>query len=161
MGQSSRNRSDRTKNLVGFLVGDVRYAVEILRVREIINPLPIVALPHAPQSVLGVADHRGMVVPILDLRRRFGLPPLDATRRTKWILVEGDGRTVGLVVDGVTEVFGAGPDQQRAVPRLGSGDEARGIGAVFAAQDGLWFVIDVDRVSAPAQEVDVPEGMSA
>ncbi|MCB9618766.1 MAG: purine-binding chemotaxis protein CheW [Sandaracinus sp.] len=161
MGQTSRNRSDRTKNLVGFVVGEVRYAVEILRVREIINPLGVVELPHAPPSVLGVADHRGMVVPVLDLRRRFGLPPVAATRRTKWILVEGDGRTVGLVVDAVTEVFGAGVEQQRAVPRLGSGDEARGIAAVFATAEGLWFVIDVDRVAAPAQAVDVPEAMPA
>lgn len=157
MGQASRHRNDRTKNLVGFCVGDVRYAVEILRVREIINPLPIVALPHAPPSVLGVADHRGLVVPVLDLRRRFGLPPEAPSRRTKWIVVEGDGRAVGLVVDAVTEVFGAGVDQQREVPRLGSGDEARGIAAVFATSEGLWFVIDVDRVAAPAQTIEMPE----
>ena len=80
-----RHRSDRSKNLVGFVVGDVRYAVDILRVREIINPLPIVALPHAPPAVLGVADHRGLVIPIVDLRRRFGLEPNQTTRRTKWI----------------------------------------------------------------------------
>ncbi|MCU0673206.1 MAG: chemotaxis protein CheW [Myxococcota bacterium] len=156
MGQSSRHRNDRTKNLVGFCVGDVRYAVEILRVREIINPLSIVPLPHAPPSVLGVADHRGLVVPVLDLRRRFGLAPEAPTRRTKWIIVESDGRAVGLVVDAVTEVFGAGVDQRRDVPRLGSGDEARGIAAVFATSEGLWFVIDVDRVAAPAQALDVP-----
>ncbi|HJL32604.1 MAG TPA: chemotaxis protein CheW, partial [Polyangiaceae bacterium LLY-WYZ-15_(1-7)] len=74
MVDATRQRSDRSKNLVGFQVGDVRYAVDILRVREIINPLPLVELPHAPPSVLGVADHRGEVVPVLDLRRRFGLP---------------------------------------------------------------------------------------
>ena len=48
-------RTDRTKNLVGFVVGEVRYAVDILRVREIINPLPVVALPHAPPAIVGVA----------------------------------------------------------------------------------------------------------
>ena len=55
MADSAARRGDRTKNLVGFQVGDVRYALEILRVREIINPLPTVALPHAPKVVLGVA----------------------------------------------------------------------------------------------------------
>src|SRR5687767_5938994 len=101
-------RGDRTKNLVGFLVGDVRYAVDILRVREIINPLPVVPLPHAPPVVVGVADHRGQVVPVIDLRRRFGLPLIEITRRTKWIIVRAGERASGLVVDAVTDVFGAG-----------------------------------------------------
>ena len=76
----SQRRADRTKNLVGFLVGDVRYAVDILRVREIINPLGVVPLPHAPPVVVGVSDHRGQVVPVIDLRKRFGLPSAEATR---------------------------------------------------------------------------------
>ncbi len=75
----STSRRDRMKNLVGFLVGDVRYAVDILKVREIINPLDIVELPQSPSSVVGVADHRGEVVPIVDLRARFGLPSAEPT----------------------------------------------------------------------------------
>lgn len=156
----ARLRSDRNKNLVGFLVGDVRYAVEILRVREIINPLEVVGLPHAPSTVIGVADHRGEVVPVIDLRRRFGLPAITQTRRTKWIIVELAGRSVGLAVDAVTDVFGATTEAQRDVPRLGAGDESRGIGAVFATPQGLVFVVDVDRVAEAAHEVDVPAALS-
>ena len=91
-----RSRTDRTKNLVGFVVGDVSYAIDILRAREIINPLPMVALPHAPPAVAGVADHRGEVVPVLDLRRRFELPRLEASSRTKWVIVEVQSRSVAL-----------------------------------------------------------------
>ena len=109
MDSSTRQRLDRSKNLVGFLLGDVSYAVEIASVREIINPLPVVELPHAPPAVIGVCDHRGEVVPIVDLRARFGLASADTTRRTKWIIVRFDERSVGLVVDSVTDVFGAGP----------------------------------------------------
>ena len=151
----STTRRDRMKNLVGFLVGDVRYAVDILKVREIINPLPIVELPQSPPAVLGVADHRGEVVPIVDLRTRFGLASADATRRTKWIVVMLEDRSVGLVVDAVTDVFGEGVDALRAVPKLSSGDRARGISAVYARDDGLTFVIDVDVIAEPTQEVDV------
>ena len=161
MVDATRQRSDRSKNLVGFQVGDVRYAVDILRVREIITPLPLVELPHAPPSVLGVADHRGEVVPVLDLRRRFGLPATAPTRRTKWIVVELEDRSAGLVVDSVTDVFGAGPTEQRGVPKLGTGDEARGIAAVYATGGGLTFVIDVDRVAAPAEAIDVPTALEA
>ena len=62
---SSRHHNDQAKNLVSFLVGDVRYAVEIARVREIVNPLATVQLPHAPAEVVGVADHRGDVLPVV------------------------------------------------------------------------------------------------
>ncbi len=150
-----RNRVDRTKNLVGFVVGHVSYAVDILRVREIINPLPLVELPHAPPVVVGVADHRGQVVPVIDLRRRFGLEAVPKTRHTKWIIVELEDRAVGLVVDAVTDVFGTGEPDQREVPQLGVGDAARGISAVYAYEGTLVFVIDVDRVAAPAEMVDI------
>ena len=152
-----RHRTDRSKNLVGFVVGDVRYAVDILRVREIINPLPIVTLPHAPPAVLGVADHRGLVIPIVDLRRRFGLEPAAPTRRTKWIVVQVDGRAVGLVVDAVTDVFGAAETDQRDAPELGAGDAARGILAVYKYDAALVFVLDIDRVAAPAEVIDVAD----
>lgn len=150
-----RRGSDRDKNLVGFLIGDVHYAVDIQRVKEIIRPLPLVALPHPPPAVIGVADHRGEVVPVLDVRRRFGLPPTEQTRRTKWLLVVMPGRTVGLVVDAVSDVFAAGEEDQRSVPSIGMGDAARGITAVFGHRGSLVFVLDVDRIGAAAELVDV------
>ncbi|MFO0692297.1 MAG: chemotaxis protein CheW [Polyangiales bacterium] len=153
--ESSSRRGDRTKNLVGFQVGDVRYAVEIFRVREIINPLPFVVLPHAPKVVLGVADHRGEVVPVIDLRPRFGLPQVPNTRKSRWIIVRTKAGSVGLAVDAVTDVFGTATEGQRNVPDLGAGDEARGIQAVFMHNRQLVFVIDVDKVAAPAEVVDV------
>lgn len=150
-----RRGGDRDKNLVGFLIGDVHYAIDIQRVKEIIRPLPLVTLPHPPPAVVGVADHRGEVVPVLDVRRRFGLPPVAGTRRTKWLLVVMPGRTVGLVVDAVTDVFAAGDEDARSVPAIGIGDAARGITAVFGHRGTLVFVLDVDRIGAAAELVDV------
>jgi purine-binding chemotaxis protein CheW len=141
-----RQRHDPSKNLVGFVVGDVEYAVEIARVREIANPLPLVALPHAPGSVVGVADYRGEVVPVVDLRTRFGLTSVPATRRTKWIVVDVVGRAVALVVDGVTEVFGTGGAQLRPAPPLGGGEDLRGIAGVGNHGAALIFVLDVARL---------------
>jgi purine-binding chemotaxis protein CheW len=151
----ARRRSSRDKNLVGFTIADVHYAVEILRVREIIRPLELVPLPHAPPAVLGVADYRGEVVPVLDVRRRFGLPSAAPTRRTKWIVVELGARLAGLVVDSVTEVFGKTEQDRRNLPELGVGDSARGISAVYPYEGSLVFVIDVDRVAAAAEVLDV------
>jgi purine-binding chemotaxis protein CheW len=136
-------RPDPQKSLVGFVVGDVAYAVPIDHVREIVNPLPITELPHAPPTIAGVADHRGEIVPVVELRVRFGLPTLADPRRAKWILIDVTGRGVALCVDRVTEVFGTAGADLKPAPALGSGDELRGIAGVVSRQDGLTFILDV------------------
>jgi purine-binding chemotaxis protein CheW len=136
-------RPDPRKSLVGFVVGDVSYAVPIDHVREIVNPLPITELPHAPPTIAGVADHRGEIVPVVELRVRFGLPPLMEPRRAKWILIDVNGRGVALCVDRVTEVFGTAGADLKPAPALGSGDDLRGIAGVVSRQEGLTFILDV------------------
>ncbi len=141
-----RQRHDPSKNLVGFVVGDVEYAVEIARVKEIANPMPLVPLPHAPGAVVGVSDYRGEVVPVVDLRTRFGLNVAPATRRTKWIIVDVAGRLVALVVDAVSEVFGTAGAELRPPPSLGGGEDLRGIAGVSNHGAALIFVLDTSRL---------------
>lgn len=175
-----RQRHDPTKNLVGFLVGDVAYAVRIETVREILNPLSIVELPRAPLAVRGVAAFRGEVVPVIDLRVRFALDAAPIPTKRKWIVVDvapkpklvahepappaPAGRFVALVVDSVTEVFGTGGEEIRPAPPLGSGDDLRGIEGVAAydGPGGLVFVLDVRAFSALAEAVarDLPPSSS-
>ena len=85
----------------------------------------------------------------------FGLAAAPDLQRTKWILVELAGRTVGLAVDGITGVLAASEVDHRPPPALGIGDTARGISSVIAHASGLVFVLDLDRVAAIAQVVDV------
>jgi purine-binding chemotaxis protein CheW len=152
-----QQRHDPSKNLVGFVVGDVQYAVPIARVREIANPLEVVALPHAPRAVCGVADYRGEVVPVVELRERFGLPPSLRTRKTKWIVIDvgarvadvmegASHRVVAIVVDAVTDVFGTGGAELRPAPSLGGGDDVRGIAGVTHREGTLVFVLDTSRL---------------
>jgi purine-binding chemotaxis protein CheW len=141
-----RHRHDPSKSLVGFIVGDVHYAVPIARVKEIANAMDIVALPHAPREVVGVADYRGDVVPVVDLRTRFGLPVAETTRKSKWIVVDVAGRSTALVVDAVTDVFGTGGAELRPTPMLGSGDDLRGIDGVTTYQGAMVFVLDTLRL---------------
>jgi purine-binding chemotaxis protein CheW len=153
----ARHRHDPSKDLVGFLVGDVMYAVRIEVVREIVNPLAVVDLPRAPATVKGVADYRGEVVPVVDLRERFGLPPVAASRKTKWIVLDVGprrpalaggpmaapaARYAALVVDAMTEVFGLAGGELRPAPPLGAGDDARGIEGVTTLGSRLVFVLD-------------------
>jgi purine-binding chemotaxis protein CheW len=140
-----RHRTDAHKNLVGFIVGDVHYAIDIGRVREIVNPLDLTPLPHTPMEVAGVSDHRGEVVPVIDLRTRFGLPSKDAERGTKWILITLQDHVVGLMVDAVTEVFGSRDDEIRPTPDVGGNRDLRGISGVTRHDGKLTFVLDTMR----------------
>lgn len=142
---SDKQRPDPQKSLVGFVVGDVAYAVPISTVKEIVNPVQLTELPHTPRAVAGVADHRGEVVPIVDLRIRFGLARSSDPRKGKWILVDVEGKTVGLAVDRVTEVFGTGGADLRSPPNLGGGEDVRGILGVTTYDGVLTFVLDVSR----------------
>jgi purine-binding chemotaxis protein CheW len=154
-----RQRHDPSKSLVGFLIGDIRYAVPIRVVREIANPLPIVSLPHSPPEILGVANYRGEVIPVLDMRSRFGLKPAPASRKSKWIVVgpatspAESGQPSGLAalaVDAVTDVFGTGGAKLSPAPPLGGGEERRGIAGVTSFDGDMVFVLDTLAFSEAA-----------
>jgi len=150
----SRPRHDPLKNLVAFVIGDVNYAFSIDCVREIVNPLQVIELPSSPTAVAGVADYRGDVVPVIDLRVRFGLPPVTVTRRTKWILVEVGRKLVAVIVDAVTDVFGTGGAELRPAPPLGSGDDVRGIAGVTNFAELMVFVLDPNRFAGITDALD-------
>jgi purine-binding chemotaxis protein CheW len=91
--------------LVVFDLANEHYGVEIAAVEGIIKMQAITAVPRAPEFVEGVTNLRGKVLPIIDLRKRFGLAQSDAGQDTRIVVVEMDGQTVGMVVDGVSEVL--------------------------------------------------------
>jgi purine-binding chemotaxis protein CheW len=156
--QFSPKRGARTpvqKSLVAFVVGEVRYALDISQVREIVTPLPLTLLPHLPGGLAGVADHRAEVVPIVDLRARFAIAPRAApSKKTKWILVEVARRTVGLMVDDVMGVLRVQADDFRVAPDLGGGEQSRGIASVTTYDGDLIFVLDLTRFEKLAESFD-------
>ena len=156
---STQRQEGVFEKLVGFRIGEVAYAVPIHAVREIVNPIPLTALPHLPDTIAGVVDHRGEVVAVVDLRARFGLPPAPVSRRAKWILVDVEGRTVGLVVDQVTDVFATAEVALRPPPKLGGGDDQRGIAGVTAHQQEMVFVLDVESFRALVLAVGEPNAL--
>jgi purine-binding chemotaxis protein CheW len=152
---SKRARSAQQRSLVAFVVGDVRYAIDIAHVREIVTPLPLTLLPHTPGGLAGVADHRAEVVPIVDLRARFALPQrTEASKKIKWILVDVAKRTVGLIVDDVLDVLPVPVGDFRPAPELGGGEQARGIANVVTHEGELVFVLDLARFEKLAESFD-------
>jgi purine-binding chemotaxis protein CheW len=145
---TTKARQDPRKNLVGFVVGTVHYAIDIWRVREIVQPLVLTPLPFTHPSIVGVADHRGEVVPVIDLRLQFG-EPTESNRKTKWILIQALDRTMGAV----TGPCGVAEEQMRPPPALGGGEHRRGIAAVTSHQGRMVFVIGpslIEEIIEPA-----------
>ncbi|HUL59682.1 MAG TPA: chemotaxis protein CheW [Anaeromyxobacteraceae bacterium] len=115
-------QADPIVQLCTFRVAGEDYAVDIMRVREIIPPRPVTRVPRAVAFVEGVVRLRGEVVPVVDLRRRLGFPPEPPTRKTKLVLVRVGPSTLALVVDEVCEVLRVPRSEIRAAPPLpGSG----------------------------------------
>jgi purine-binding chemotaxis protein CheW len=145
------------KNLVGFEVGGVLYAIDIYKVREIVRPSVTLPLPHLPETVVGVVDHRGDVVPIIDLRTRFAVAQSGRDRDARWIIVNRADRLLGLAVDRVTEVFGTLEADARALPKVASGEGLRAIRGAYAHAGRLVFVLDVDVLTQVADRIVLPE----
>lgn len=122
--------------LCTFRVGGEDYAIDIMRVREIIPPLPVTPVPRAPPFVEGVIRLRGDVIPVLDVRRRLGLDVQPPNRKTKVLIVKVAGRRLGLVVDEVTEVVRIPRAEIRPAPALVDGHGSRFFLGVCGGEGG-------------------------
>jgi len=148
--------------LCTFRIGGEDYAVDIMRVKEIIQPLPITPVPRAPDFVEGVIRLRGDVIPVVDVRQRFGLPPAAATKKTKFLVVQVAGRRLALVVDEVCEVLRLARGEIRPPPPLvglegprfflgvcGGGDAAAGRRGAAAGR--MRLLLNVKALLEPAR----------
>lgn len=96
---------EETMELIGFKLGAEEYALDLLTIKEIIRPISPTVIPRTPAFVKGVISLRGTMVPILDLRNRFGLPESPAGRRTRYLVVGLGQGLLGMIVDDVTGVI--------------------------------------------------------
>lgn len=134
-----------------FRLASEAYGLEILQVREIIGVLPMTRVPNKPDSVRGVINLRGRVIPVLDLRRKFGLPVAEVTEQSVIIVVqlsrpEGP-MTLGLLVDEVLEVLKLAKDHIESQPTYGSGsDRAEFIRGIGKTEQQVVFLVDLDKV---------------
>jgi purine-binding chemotaxis protein CheW len=154
---TDRFRRDQYRSLVGFVVGDVAYAVPTSCVREITTPSHVTELPHLPRGVIGVFEHRGQVVPIIDLRTCFDVRPHVAEGRTQWIIVEVTNHKIGLCVNRVTGVFEVGFGGLKPVPELGKTIDLRNLVGVASHADRLTFVLDIAAFRTYTLDVPLPE----
>ena len=150
----ARDRVELTQ-LVAFGVADGDYAVDIMRIKEIINPVAVTPMPKAPPFIEGVIELRGTILPLIDVRKRFDLAPLPPTRATKFLIVSvdvGEQRIiVGLVVDRVSEPLRVARADIKPAPRLSVSERAFFTGVV-AHHGKMLMVLDVDAILSSAEK---------
>jgi purine-binding chemotaxis protein CheW len=132
--------------LVGFRLADEEYGLEITKVQEIILPCEFTRIPYAPRYVKGLINLRSTVLPIIDLRLRFALPSQQITDDTRIIVVTALGRTVGIVVDSVTEVLQFTRDRIVPPPPVIAGLGRDYIMGLAQLDGRLLILLDVDRI---------------
>ncbi len=144
-----------------FRLGDDLYAIDIMRIREIIRPQKLSGLPKAHDFVEGVINLRGTVIPIIDLRKRFDLPHRDIDRTTRLLIVSVTGQQLGLVVDDVTEVITIPVRDIKPPPPVVKGVGADYLIGVCLADDSLVMLLNIDRIltAGEAEELGRLEGL--
>ena len=150
--------ADREGKYLTFSLADEEYGIGILMIREIIGMMPITAVPQTPDFVKGVINLRGKVIPVVDLRLRFGMDEIDYTERTCIIVVEIAGqagtRQMGIVVDAVSEVLNIKADEIEDTPTFGTKLDMDYILGMAKMEGGVKILLDIDRVLS-AEEVAV------
>lgn len=137
---------DEIIQLVSFNIGEEEFGVNILKVQEINKLVQITKVPNAPVFVEGVINLRGKVIPIIDLRTRLGMEKKDHDKNTRIIVVEIEKRTIGFVVDSVSEVLRIPKGITEPPPELVAGIEADYITAVAKLENRLLIMLDLDRI---------------
>lgn len=143
--------------LACFRVGDVYYALDILRIREIIRPQKLTPIPRAPEFVEGVINLRGAVIPVIDLRKRFGLAGSGNDRKTRVIICALTGRLVGLVVDEVAEVRRYTRQEIQPAPHYLKGRGAELFLGVGRRNDDLVMVLDLERILTSDERLNLDQ----
>jgi len=142
-----------------FRLGMDLYAVDIMRIKEIIKPQKISGLPRAPRFVEGVINLRGMVIPVVDLRKRFDIPQIEETSLTRFLIVKVAAQLIALVVDDVTEVVTVELRDIKPPPRLERGGVDRTLIGVCLVNGEMVLLLNLDEILSSEEKNQLSGGV--
>jgi purine-binding chemotaxis protein CheW len=150
VSEQTKTLQDKEGKYLTFALGSEEYGLEILKVREIIGFMEITAVPQTPAYVKGVINLRGQVIPVIDLRSKFGMQTADVTDETCIIVVEicQNGRkfSTGIVVDHVQEVLDIDGENIEEAPQFGASVDTDFILGMGKVGDSVKILLDIDKV---------------
>ncbi len=137
---------DKDLQVVGFRIGDETFGVHISTVREIVRVPEITAVPNAPDYIEGVINLRGKIIPVVDLRKRFGAKDVEPNKKNRILVVEIETRIVGLIVNSASEVLKIPPSEVVAPSSMFQDDEASYVTGVGKLNGRLVILLDIGKI---------------
>ncbi len=159
----SVNEIKDTTQFLTFTLGDDVFAIDVIMSREILDVCDVTRVPQTPDYMLGVINLRGSVVPVINMRLKFGMEPVEQSRESCIVVVEVevDGETVvvGALVDSVREVLDLEPSQIEPPPRLGTRLKTEFIKGMGSLDDRFVIILDMNRIFS-TEELALVQGLS-
>jgi len=151
-----------TRQYLTFQLGEEIFAIDVSNVREILEFTTVTKVPQTPEFMRGVINLRGSVVPVLDMRLKFGMSITEKTVNTCIIVVEvsfeGETTIIGALVDSVQEVFELEPDQIEPAPKIGTQLRTEFIRGMGKRDDQFIIILDADKVFS-SEELSIAQTM--
>jgi purine-binding chemotaxis protein CheW len=138
-----------------FSLGAEEYGIPILKVREIIGIVPVTPVPGTPAFMQGVINLRGKIIPVVDLRAKFGMPSQAASRETCIIVVRRQDVELGIVVDAVSEVRDVSANETEGMLDLGNEVSAEYFLGISKADGKVRLLLDIDRILSTEEVIDL------
>jgi purine-binding chemotaxis protein CheW len=150
MDQAIKVMAEKGGKYLSFSLAEEEYGIGILQIKEIIGMMNITVIPKTPEFVKGVINLRGKVIPVIDLRLKFGMEAIPYAERTCIIVVEIDGRTstmlIGIVVDSVSEVLNVRAENIEPAPAFGASLDTDYILGMAKMDSGVKILLDINKV---------------
>jgi purine-binding chemotaxis protein CheW len=134
-----------------FTLGGEEYGIDILKVQEIRSHEPCTRIAHAPDFIKGVINLRGVIVPIVDLRIKFGVGEAAFTPFTVVIILNIGHRVMGMVVDGVSDVIGLHAEQIKAAPEMGAAIDTRYLMGLGTVEERMIILVDIEHLMSSSE----------
>src|SRR5689334_6372532 len=148
---TTRRADNPVIQLVGFRLDNEDYAIAITKIQEIILMKPITRIPQVPDFIEGLINLRGSVIPVINLRKRFGLAPRELDDETRTIVVNVHDKTVGCIVDAVTQVMRISRDQIQPPPLGVLAVNHQYLAGLAKLDDRLMIILDIDKLFEPEE----------
>jgi purine-binding chemotaxis protein CheW len=159
MKVAATNQVQESQQFLTFLLEEQEYGLEIFKIREIRGYAPITPIPNVPAHVRGVMNLRGTVLPVIDLRMKFHLPQVEYNKFTVIVIATVANKTVGLLVDAVSDVLTVGLDAIRDAPDFGAAVDTRFINGVFQSREHLAVALNLEELLTES-ELALPQSVA-
>ncbi len=149
------DRENRGGKFLSFFLAEEEYGIEILKVQEIIGIMGITRVPRTPEYIRGVINLRGKVIPVVDLRLKFGMESIEQTEETCIIVVRAQGIEIGIIVDRVSEVMNIVSKDIEDAPSFGADVNTDYLLGIGKSDGRVKLLLDIDKVLSTQDVVEI------